>query len=420
MADNDLLTEPTQTRRWRALPVAVRIAALYLGARLVTTAFLAVAASLSGSGSRFGAHAGIGDLMVGWDAQWYWFTAVHGYPATLPVTASGAVAENQWAFMPVYAYLSAALGWVLGSWGTAAVVISLVAGYLACLVLYRMLRPGAARTTGPSQPAVDERTAMWAVVFFASAPLAAMFQVGYAEALFLLWLFLALLCVQRRRYAWLYLLIPLMGFTRPGVLAFALLLGLFGISRWIRRRTEPLPPREILHIVALGALAVVVGFAWQVIAGIVTDDPGAYLATELAWRRNWLAGADSAFVPFDGFLRGVGFWFGSWGLGAMTGYVVLAASVLTVAALLLFEPHVRRLGVELRLWVASYLGYLLVVFFPQSSIFRLLLPISPLWGAAAMPRSRVWRIGVLAACVIGQWWWIYNMYALGNTYWQIP
>ena len=37
-----------------------------------------------------------------------------------------------------------------------------------------------------------------------------------------------------------------------------------------------------------------------------------------------------------------------------------------------------------------------------------------------MPRSTVWRVGVLAACLLGQWWWIYNMYALGNTYLADP
>jgi hypothetical protein len=104
----------------------------------------------------------------------------------------------------------------------------------------------------------------------------------------------------------------------------------------------------------------------------------------------------------------------------VAGYIALAASVAAVAALLLFEPHVKRMGVEARLWSASYLVYLLAVFFPQSSIFRLLLPLSPMWGAVAMPRSRAWRFGILAACLLGQWWWIFNMYALGNTYWQIP
>ena len=88
---------------------------------------------------------------------------------------------------------------------------------------------------------------MWAVAFFAAGPLAALFQLGYAESLAMLWLFLALWCVMRRRYAWLYALIPLMAFTRPGVLAFALFLGLFGVWRWFQRGREPLSTREIVQ-----------------------------------------------------------------------------------------------------------------------------------------------------------------------------
>src|SRR5690606_39940596 len=63
------------------------------------------------------------------------------------------------------------------------------------------------------------------------------------------------------------------------------LLGLYGIWRWIRRRRDALPARQIVHIVALGLLAVVVGFSWQVLAGMATGRADAYLATELAWRR---------------------------------------------------------------------------------------------------------------------------------------
>lgn len=388
----------------------VRIGILYLAARAVTTVFLFVAAGLSQQGSRFGPHATIADFVLGWDAQWYWYVAVNGYPATLPLTATGQVAENQWAFLPIYPYLAAGLGAVLGHWGLGALVVSLVAGYLAALVLYRMLRERQ-----------DRATATWAVVFFVAGPMAALFQLGYAEALFLLWLFLALWCVLRRRYRWLFLFVPLMAYTRPGVLPFALFLGLYVVWRWLRRRSDPFGARELLTLAGAGAVAVVTGFSWQFIAAAVTGRPDAYLATELAWRRNWIPDAPDLFRPFDGFVQGVGFWFGhAWGMSETIGYVVLAASVVGVAALLLFEPHVRRLGVELRLWAASYLVYLLAVFFPQSSIFRLLVPLSPLWGAVAMPRSRVWRGAVLAACLAGQWWWIYSMYALGKTFSQIP
>jgi len=82
--------------------------------------------------------------------------------------------------------------------------------------------------------------------------------VGYAESLFAMFLFLGILCVQRRRYGWLYALIPLMGFTRPGVLAFALFIGLYGIWRLFRRRVEPLRRRDVIHILAAG---------WQATSG---------------------------------------------------------------------------------------------------------------------------------------------------------
>ncbi|WP_447948320.1 hypothetical protein [Microbacterium maritypicum] len=397
------------TRRWAKAPVAVRVAVVYLGARVVTTVFLVIAASLSTSSSRFGAEAGLIDFVLGWDAQWYWLVAENGYPTDLPLTDSGDVAENAWAFMPVFAYAAKGIGVLLGSWGAGALLLSLVAGYLACLALHRLLRDR-----------IGNSAATWAVVFFAAGPIAAMFQVGYAETLFLLLLFLALDATTRRTYAWLYILIPVMAFTRPGVLAFALFLGLHGLLRWIRRRQDPLTGREIAHILALGALATLSGFAWQVIAGIATGDPGAYLATELAWRQHWIIGGVEGFIPFEGWIQASQFWFSLWGMPQWWGPIVLVLSVVGAAAALLFSSQVRALGADIRLWSASYLLYLLAVFFPQSSTFRLLLPLSPLWGAVAVPRSRLWRVGVLAACLLGQWFWIYHVYALGSTFWQVP
>ena len=394
-------------RRWSQLPVIARIAVVYVLGRVVTTAFLVLAADISGPGSRFGADASISSFIVGWDAQWYWLVAWEGYPQTLPLTESGQVAENAWAFMPVYAYAAQVVGLPFGSWGVGALLISLVAGFFACVALHRLLR----RRVGSS-------ASMWAVTFFAWGPLAALFHVGYAEVLFVLLLLLALDLVARRRFGWLYLLIPVMAFTRPGILAFALYLGLYGILRWIRRRGDPLPAQQVVHIIALGALATVTGFAWQVIAGLVTGDQGAYLATELAWRRNWGIG-DGAFIPFDGWVQAAQFWFTQWGMPGWWGLIALAV-VVAAAVWMLFTKAVRRLGPDLRLWGASYLLYLLAVFFPQSSLFRLLMPLTPLAGALAVPRSRLYRVGVLALCLLGQWVWIYQMYAQGSMFWQVP
>ncbi len=388
---------------------AVRIAVVYAAARVVTTLFFLLAGAMSTESSRHGVAPGLGTLVLGWDATWYWLIAEQGYPTDLPLDAEGHVAENAWAFMPIFPFVAKVVGLPFGAWGAGAFLVALAAGYGCCLALYALLRDR-----------IGSAAASWSVVLFASAPLAAMLQVGYAESLFLLWLLLALVCVQRRRWVWLYGLIPLMAFTRPGVLAFALFLGLYGVYRIVIRRREALSRREVVHGVALAALATVTGFAWQVIASIATGDPSAYLATELAWRRPWVGGEDDGFTPFLGWFQGAQIWFTQWGLGATTGVVAALLAIAVVAALLIWEPHVRRLGVEVRLWTAAYLVYLLAVFFPQSSIFRLLFPISPLWGALAVPRSPVWRAAVLGACLVGQWWWIWNMYGLGNQYWQIP
>lgn len=394
-------------RTWIRMPVAGRIAIIYLLARLTTTGFFAIAAASSPPGSRFGMQPTLGDYILGWDAQWYWTVAVFGYPSTLPLNDAGQVTENAWAFMPVYAYLSQFVG--LGDWGAGALVVSLVAGFLACLALHRLLR----RRIGST-------AALWAVAFFACGPLAALFQVGYAESLFVLLLLIALDLASRHRYGWLYLLIPVMGFTRPGVLAFALFLGLHGIARWAAREREPLPARDVVHIVALGALTTAVGFSWQVIAAAVTRDPGAYLKTELSWRRNWLVDPSADFVPFDGFVRGAEFWAAQWGMPAWAGWVILAVLVIGAAYALLRARNVRSLGVDVRLWSASYLLYLLAVFFPQSSTFRLLFPLTPLAGALAVPRSRAYRWGVLLVCLLLQLLWILAMYGSAQTFWQVP
>ncbi|MCR2827102.1 hypothetical protein [Microbacterium sp. zg.Y909] len=395
--------------RWDALPAALRIGVLYIGARLATTGLLLLAARASGPGSRFGADASLADLLAGWDAQWYWLVAVSGYPTELPLTDGGQVAENAWAFLPVYPAVAAVVGAPLGSWVAGASAVSLVAGYGATYVLYRLLRER-----------IGARAALWAAVLFASSPLAALFHVGYAESLFLLLLLLALWQVQRRRYAWLYLLVPLMGFTRPGVLAFSLFLALHGIHRWVIRRDAALPGRDVVHIVATGLLAAVVGFSWIGIAALVTGRPDAYLATELAWRRVWLPNAEAGFVPFEGVVQASAFWASQLGLPPAVGVVVFVAAVAGAALWLWRGRTARRLGVDLRLWSASYLLYLLAVFFPQSSTFRLLLPLSPLWGAVAVPRSWVWRIGALVVCLLAQGWWIHEMYALGDTFWRVP
>lgn len=391
-------------------PLVLRIAAVYVAARVATALMFMGAAALAGDGTRFGPDAHVADFVVGWDAQWYWWIAVHGYPSELPTNDQGVVGENAWAFMPVYPWLAQIVGAPLGAWGLGALLVSLLAGFGAAYVLHRLL-----------EPRIGANAAMWAVIFFVSGPVSPLFQVGYAESLTILLLLLALWCVTEQRFGWLYLIIPVMGFTRPGVLAFALFLGLYGIMRWVRRAREPLPRSTVVHIVALGALATVVGFSWPVIAGVVTGNPQAYFETELSWRHNWSdGGAAEKFVPFEGWVDAAMFWARYLGAPGVVGLLVLVVVVAAVTAVLLVGPGVRKLGPEVRLWSASYMLYLLAVFYPQSSTLRLLFPLTPLWGAVAARPSRLVRATVLVLCLVVQWLWIYNMYALGNTFWRVP
>lgn len=393
--------------RLRDAPAA-RVASIYLAARLVTTGFFLLASAISPADARFGPGTDLLTYIEAWDAQYYKRIATEGYPVELPLTDDGEVAQNAWAFMPLFAWAAGLLGGPLGAWGAGAVILALTSGYLCCLVLRSLL-----------VERVGETAAMWAVTFFASAPLAAMFQVGYAEAPFLLLILLGIRCLQRRRYGWLFAIIPVMAVTRPGVLAFALLVVLFAAWRWRSRRREGPVRGEMLQLSGAAALATALGLAWQVIAGLVTGRMDAYLETELSWRRLWV-GDTGPFVPGEGWLLAIDYWFGEWGLDPAWGVAALVVAAVGVGLLLAVDPRVRRLGIEARLWAASYLLYLLAVFLPQSSVFRLLFPLAPLWSAVALPTGALWRLGVLAACLVGQWWWIWNMYGLGTEFWQIP
>jgi hypothetical protein len=62
---------------------------------------------------------------------------------------------------------------------------------------------------------------------------------------------------------------------------------------------------------------------------------------------------------------------------------------------MLTRPSVRALGTEIVAYAASYALYLFAVFLPQQSLFRLLLPLSPLLGAQGLTHSRRARSIVL-------------------------
>jgi hypothetical protein len=395
---------------WRRIPWWGQALLVFGAARVVTTGILLVVAAGQPANAWTGPSPGYADFASIWDGRWYQIIAESGYPSVLPRTAEGNVAENAWAFMPVYPAVVRVLMLLTGlPWAPTAVFVSLACGFASAVIVARLFRlvlaPG---------------TALFAVVCYSVSPLSPILQVAYAESMHLLLLALALYLVLRRRY-WLVLpVIAVASFTRPSGLAFALFLLLHVLYRWRIRRRDPFPVTEAIAASVTAVASGFLGLGWLLIAWAVTGSLTAYTDTELAWRSAYIGYTE--LVPFAGWFQGLdwwavngltlpaGFWWGA------CGVAVLAAAAIA----LLLSPPAKRLGVDLRLWAASYLLYLFAVFFPQSSTFRLLVPLFPLAGVVAQPRSLVYRSAVVALSIAGQIGWILIAWRVDGYDWTPP
>jgi hypothetical protein len=392
--------------RWRLTPWWAKVALVYLAARVVTTAIVLVLADAQGPNSWTGARPGYFEFANMWDARWYQIIWLAGYPADLPRTDAGQVTENAWAFLPVFPGVSGALTWLGLPWNMASVTVAVLAGLGAALVLHRLM----SRFLEPDR-------ALFAVVLFSVSPVSPIMQFGYAESLGFLLLAVALLLLVDRRYGWLVPVIAVWAFTRPGALAFALTLGLHWVWRWHTRARDPFPVRERVVVASVALFAALAGLAWPGIVWAATGELHGYTATELAWRSAYIGYQE--LVPVTAWFQG-GAWWAEWtGFPALLGIAVVGVFVVGFAALL-FTPPVRRLGVDLRFWLASYGLYLLAVFFPQSSTFRILGPMFPLVGALAVPRARWYRWAMVTLFLALQVGWLLIAWRIDGLDWTPP
>jgi hypothetical protein len=263
------------------------------------------------------------------------------------------------------------------------------------------------------RPHVGDRGADRAVWLFALSPVAFILQAAYAESMGLFLTLAALCLLDRHRYLAATVPTVLLAFTRPGVQALALAVALHLAVRWWteRRAGRRLPVGDLLRGLVLLAVAGVSGFAWDWIAAAATGVPNAYIETELAWRTQWMG--PQPFAPLLAWFFSAHFWFGS------AGPVVFGLLLAAFTALLL-SRSLGRCGSTARIWTLSWGAYLLGVFFPQSSTFRLLLPMAPAAGALVGTRSRVVLLGLLAGSVALQALWLYYTFGGWQFYWSIP
>lgn len=387
--------------RWRLLPWWAKVVLVYVAARAVTTVFVLVLASLQDANPWTGARPDYFAYANLWDARWYQLILLGGYPRELPLTDAGQVAENAWAFLPVYPTLVGAVMWFGAPWNVASVIVSVAAGLGAALVFHRLM----SRFLEPDR-------ALFAVVLFCVAPVAPIMQFGYAEAVGFLWLALALLLLVDRRYNWLFPVIAAWSFTRPGALAFALALALHWAWRWFRREREPFPAYDRVLAASVAVFAALAGLAWPAIVWAVTGDPRGYTDTELAWRSAYIGYEE--LVPFTAWFQS-----GEWWLGQPLGTISVVALIVGFG-LVVASPAVGRLGIDIRLWSVSYALYLLAVFFPQSSTFRILAPLFPLLGALALPRARSYRWALVAAFLVLQVGWLLVCWGIDGRDWTPP
>jgi hypothetical protein len=386
--------------RW---PWWVQVAAVYVAARIVSACIFMAAALHQGVNPWFPAKPDYWNFINIWDARWYGEVVANGYPAELPVDSAGNVQENAWAFYPVFPLLGRALSAATGLVPAVSLtLIAMLAGLGASFVVYALFRHRAAH--GP---------ALWGVAFFAAFPVSAVLQVPYAESLNLLLLSSALLLVLRRHYLAAIPVVLLMALSRPTGVPFAAMAGILFLYRlweaWqggVRKADlGPAPrmpvhsPGELWSLAVLTAASGGSALLWPAIAWATTGDIAAYTKTETVWRGHDL-------VPFKP-------WFDSGVLlfGPVLGIVAPFVFVAAFALLLLSRPVVR-LGTELRLWCACYMGYLVVFLHPQTSTFRMLLPLFPLaLGAVLVSRSRAYRGAVLTMFILLQIVWVVWLWA---------
>lgn len=394
--DRPVLARPASWPWW------VQVLAVYAAARVFSAVVLVVVARHQVASGWTGASPGYLDYAgLMWDATWYRHIAESGYPAVLPVGSDGQVAQNAWAFFPLFPGLARLIMQVTGlGWATVAPLLSLVLGGAAMLVVHRVIAHGAPRAVA-ARPGLPLATVALVSVF----PTAVVLQVGYTESLALLLVAASLLAIVRRRYGWACVAVLALGFTRAVALPMAVVVVVHAWVRWsqARSRGERLPRRDVAALAGLAVAAGVSGIAWPAICGAVTGVPDAYLQTQGAWR------GVRDIAPFGAWGYVSHFWFGS------RAPLVLAAAFALVAATLLV-PAAWRLGRELHAWSAAYLVYLAAAVEPGSSLARFLLLAFPLGavtaGVVLRPAlaRRLWFALVLAAMLALQVVWVWQIW----------
>ncbi len=378
---------------------------IFAASRIVDTVFLAIAAEDQVALNRTRldyyvyeptpADSGYSGIVSNWDAQWYRRIATDGYELPVP-GASAADTRNTlwtWAFPPAYPMIVRLLMTVTSlSFPIAATIVSCLAGAAAMVLMYRLV----VRTGGPFLAGV---TVLFSS-FFVSAPL---LQIGYSEALALLFLMAALNFMVDRHYLWATAAVLALSMTRLVTLPFLLVVVVHAYLRfrsegafWRHRRTEA------ASLALAGVMSIFGLFSWMLLASV-------FIGTDAGMERS--AGQRSLYLG----------WFeDAYHLFGLAGPLMVGCFLLLVA-LSMLVPRARVWAPELRAWSAAYPAFLLAMtpILPAVLRYLLLAPTLPvlLAGTPREPTRRnvLWVAAVLVLLVLCQRWYAANIIVVWTT-----
>jgi hypothetical protein len=361
-----------------------------------------------------------------WDGDWYRHIAQVGYPTTLPVDLSGSVDQNPWAFYPLFPMTVSGLMRVTGlSWPAAGGLVSIACGAVASILLYGFFtsaRAVASRSEdaggeqyvsprrilhglGLKQPGRGiDRFALWSTALVLLNPIAPILQVPYAESMNFMFLAGFLLALVRGNLVICSLVLIPTCLSRPVGVPVAAALGFWWLTRFVlayreRSSTEGFARfaasfRRTARYLGVALFACVCALAWPGIAWIATGRYDAYTSTETAWRGEHL-------LPVQPWIDQSLNYFGA------PGPLILLILVLGFLWVMHSRVVLTTLPRNIRYWCYAYVTYLLIFLFPQSSTFRLLLPVFPLAAPlVALSESRAYRATLLIGAALGQLIWV--------------
>ena len=270
-------TEPTDDDGpwWlRLVPGWVAALAVYGLTRVVATVFT-LAAAPSQLGSLWAPQdPPYGDFVSMWDGDRYRVIAEQGYPLPLPLDEAGEPAQSEWAFFPAYPALARLVMTVTGlGFRDVAPTVSLLCGFAAAVLVYRLFRRRAGRPE-----------ALLGVAVLGVFPTAPVLQYSYSEGLCLLALAASLYLLATRRYLAAVPAVALLGLTRPVGVPFALVVLAHLVVRWRARDEDPFPPVEVAKVVLVGAVTTLAALAMPAATAVAAGRADGYTAVQVAWR----------------------------------------------------------------------------------------------------------------------------------------